>query len=684
VVFATCATALGSVTRRFDVTPRGIPVAAVALVALLVAFPAIALQVSDRVTLCEVQYDPPETPETSFEFIEIANAGTTTVFLDGAVITDEGNDGSAEAAFQFPGIPLTGTTLPLAPGDILLLVADAVGCPYAGVDFEFYAGTNDSDDPAVPNLVKTSGLAADLYLANSGDGITLSVGVTSGNIIPCNEIVDGVSWETGGAPDVTATSSTVCADSAPHPGIDNTVMSLQRCPESVDTDVSSADFIAAPRTPGAPNVCTFPGPVIESVDTSPCVTAPGQPVLLSCVATDADGDIASVRVFFRPAGSAAFDSLTLAPVVSDLYQVMLPGQTDQTLVEYFLRVRDAMGQTAIFPANAPATRALYRVGVTPISTVQSSIAADSCASSTFAGTPVSVVGIVTHHTNEFSVSYFYLQNGIGAFAGIRIVVSDGGFMPEIGDSLLVSGIVEESLCQTQIVLDADCVQLLAIDRRVRARVLGSTGAIAQEENEGMLVQVAGSIEVLTAFDSIPGMPAGREFQVGDGGNPAWVGDDTFTPDGIGYGYTPVPRDPLQSLTGIVAARWPSALDPVTRLRLEPRRDPDVVVPVASDAPSALPRHLVLEPNLPNPFNPSTAIGFVVPGACRVMLAVHDARGRRVRTLLARDYAAPARDRVVWDGRDDAGHALPSGVYWARLHSSLAGTPALARKMLLAR
>ena len=660
---------------------------AAAFLAVTLPMPvARALQPSDRVTICEVHYDPTETPESSFEFIEIANVGTTTVFLDGAVITDEGNDGGAEATFQFPGIPLTGTTLPLVPGGILLLVADAEGCPYAGVDFEFYAGSSDSDDPAVPNLVKTSGLAADLYLANTGDGITLSVGITSGNIIPCGEIVDGVSWETGGAPDVTATSATTCSDPAPHPEIDNSSNSMQRCPESTDTNQSAIDFVAARRTPGAPNVCTASEPVIENVDTSPCVPASGQPVLVSCVASDADGDLESATVFFRRAGVTPFDSLTLTPVVVGLYQAQLPGQLDQTVVEYFVRVRDVIGYSTNFPAGAPAAVARYRVGITPISTVQSSVMADSCASSAFAGKPVHVVGVVTHHALEFSASYFYLQNGVGPFAGIRIAVPDGSYVPEIGDSLLVSGDVEESNCQTQVVLDGDCVQLRGVNRRVRARVLNTIGAIAQESNEGMLVRVSGTLDVLTAFDSIPGSPwAGREFLVGDGSGLVWIGDDTFTPDGIGYWYTPVPRHSLESVTGIVAARWPSSYDPVTRLRLEPRRDPDVDL-LLTDAPIARPpgARLALEPNVPNPFNPSTSIGFVVPGACRIVLTVHDARGRRVRSLLERDYDAPSRDSVVWDGRDDAGHALPSGVYWVSLRNALDGTQSFARKMLLAR
>ena len=70
---------------------------------------------------------------------------------------------------------------------------------------------------------------------------------------------------------------------------------------------------------------------------------------------------------------------------------------------------------------------------------------------------------------------------------------------------------------------------------------------------------------------------------------------------------------------------------------------------------------------PNPFNPATTIPFTLAGAGRVTLRVYDALGRSVRTLLA--GARPAGDyHLAWDGRDDDGRALPSGVYFIRLEA----------------
>ncbi len=74
---------------------------------------------------------------------------------------------------------------------------------------------------------------------------------------------------------------------------------------------------------------------------------------------------------------------------------------------------------------------------------------------------------------------------------------------------------------------------------------------------------------------------------------------------------------------------------------------------------------LLEPNAPNPFNPSTSIGYTIPRAGHVRLTVFDLNGRLVHRLV--DTAQGAGHYTVdWDGRDDAGHLLGPGIYLARV------------------
>lgn len=70
-------------------------------------------------------------------------------------------------------------------------------------------------------------------------------------------------------------------------------------------------------------------------------------------------------------------------------------------------------------------------------------------------------------------------------------------------------------------------------------------------------------------------------------------------------------------------------------------------------------------NHPNPFNPTTTVSFSLPADGAVDLAVYDLAGRRVRTLVS-DVMPAGRHAVAWDGRDDAGRAMASGGYVARL------------------
>ena len=68
---------------------------------------------------------------------------------------------------------------------------------------------------------------------------------------------------------------------------------------------------------------------------------------------------------------------------------------------------------------------------------------------------------------------------------------------------------------------------------------------------------------------------------------------------------------------------------------------------------------------PNPFNPATSIQFSLEEPSRVLLSIHGAAGHRIRTLL-REKRSGGDHAVQWDGTDDYGRELASGVYLVRL------------------
>ena len=97
-----------------------------------------------------------------------------------------------------------------------------------------------------------------------------------------------------------------------------------------------------------------------------------------------------------------------------------------------------------------------------------------------------------------------------------------------------------------------------------------------------------------------------------------------------------------------------------------------------DDDQTLPRHFLLAQNYPNPFNPETTIEFDVPARSYVELNVYNVLGQRVKTLV--EVVLPAGGHsATWDGTDENGNRLASGMYLYRLRT---GDILQTRKMLL--
>lgn len=86
----------------------------------------------------------------------------------------------------------------------------------------------------------------------------------------------------------------------------------------------------------------------------------------------------------------------------------------------------------------------------------------------------------------------------------------------------------------------------------------------------------------------------------------------------------------------------------------------------------------LRQNQPNPFNPETAISFTLEKSARASVQIYAADGARVRTLLDEARGAGTH-RVTWNGRDDNGQPVSSGIYFYRL---TADKFSATRKMVL--
>ncbi|HQV30855.1 MAG TPA: GDSL-type esterase/lipase family protein [Calditrichia bacterium] len=97
-------------------------------------------------------------------------------------------------------------------------------------------------------------------------------------------------------------------------------------------------------------------------------------------------------------------------------------------------------------------------------------------------------------------------------------------------------------------------------------------------------------------------------------------------------------------------------------------------------PPSPPSGYALEPNFPNPFNPSTLIRYRLPEATKVRLTVFNSLGQEVQRLVG-EHKNAGRHEIEWDGTNDRGKAMSSGIYYCTLS---AGSYRMVRKMVLLR
>ncbi|NOY57549.1 MAG: T9SS type A sorting domain-containing protein, partial [Calditrichaeota bacterium] len=92
----------------------------------------------------------------------------------------------------------------------------------------------------------------------------------------------------------------------------------------------------------------------------------------------------------------------------------------------------------------------------------------------------------------------------------------------------------------------------------------------------------------------------------------------------------------------------------------------------------IPKKFDLSQNYPNPFNPATTIRYQLPQVSKVQLQIYNIMGQLVRTLVDGEKE-PGYHAVTWDGHNNTGMSVGSGIYYYRL---IAGEHVMVKKMAL--
>ncbi len=91
--------------------------------------------------------------------------------------------------------------------------------------------------------------------------------------------------------------------------------------------------------------------------------------------------------------------------------------------------------------------------------------------------------------------------------------------------------------------------------------------------------------------------------------------------------------------------------------------------VSTDVPETPTRSIAfhLGNAIPNPFNPRTTITYSIPQEGAVLLEIYDLAGRHVNTLVS-EHIDAGEHHIQWNGKDDAGNQVASGVYLYQLRA----------------
>jgi len=270
---------------------------------------------------------------------------------------------------------------------------------------------------------------------------------------------------------------------------------------------------------------------------------------------------------------------------------------------------------------------------------------------------------------------FYMQDRSATeYAGIFVYGSP--VTPARGDSILVSGLCTEFgvgpeteiTSVDEVVIYGSTPDVAPIDVTV-GQINGSDLAEA-EKYESTLVKISGVTVITSGFQG-QAFDVSQEIVAKGGDQNGIAAIDTFRVDDLAVDegtYQPLFDDVLD-VTGVIRF---SGSAPFRRLQPRNWNEPptgDIHI-VSKSSTSDVPPggwRTLLSQNSPNPFNPQTKIAFTIGVAGRASIEVYDLRGRLVRTLL-RDEIGVGPHEVIWNGRDNQGRRVSSGIYFYRLVS----------------
>jgi len=437
-------------------------------------------------------------------------------------------------------------------------------------------------------------------------------------------------------------------------------------------------------------------PLVTSHRRYPVIVPSDSTARITCIVREGENPVNAVQLFYR-VNYGVFQPLSMAATSGDtLYEAVIPQQSVNSFVNYFIKVADDNDSVTILASSATDGSQLdtskgfffYTVLNRALTIADIQYTPFLNGRSGYIGAVIPVSGFVTADTAHLrstpltggGTSTWYIQDSSTAWNGIWVVGAESLLAStKNNDNITVTGTIQEQFSVTRIGAVSNVV-INSTGNPLRNPISLTTGTFGPsvgngnpiaEPFEGGLV----ALDSVTVTNVFPTFADPTEYEVDDGTGPIIVrrdGKNTYSnveADTI-FGYTILRQgDKIGRLVGVMYFAN-------NRYKIVPRTNSDFIDVMhvgVLEREQTLPEGFVLHQNYPNPFNPSSNIRFAIASSDFVSLKIFDVLGREVATLVNETLEAGTYT-AKWNAT-----GVPSGMYFYRLSS---GTNTETKKMVL--
>ena len=420
-------------------------------------------------------------------------------------------------------------------------------------------------------------------------------------------------------------------------------------------------------------------PSITDLSREPCApTASDNEVAVSCVILD-NSTISEALVHYSVDGGD-YVSVAMTSADDSTFTGVIPVANTNTVYYYITATDDGADQselkTSVYPNNTDHDQLGFHVSDNlTINMVQET--PWSSGNTLYEGCTVTLTGSVTADTAQYTSGYssYAFQDGTGQWNGLVFDTEEMAIVTR-GNEVSVTGLVTDN--------DPDWVFKFGGNTRlINATVYLTSAGNGSPAPTGVsasdLAQTAEEVEsyegVLVKLENVTVSSVNSyDWSITDASGMEALIDEDMGTMGAGIAMSElVEGQELSYIMGIFNYSFGTY-----KVQIRDVADIGTTVGIDDDV-KVNPYEYALHDNFPNPFNPETQVRFTLGAQENVKLVIYDIMGRQVRTLANGDSFNSGFHVLNWDGRDNVGEKVATGMYIYRIK---AGDFIADKKMLL--